>query len=162
MTFARSIDPILHAEHTITRLAVTNEKDMDKGQTMGRKYTIPYALYRLHGFISAPLAQRTGFNQADLDLLWEALSHLFEQDRAAARGLMTIAGLYVFQHDSALGNAPAHDLFKRIQVHRQKGIDFARALEDYEIQIDESALPSGVQLQKLVHRSNSSLLATVV
>lgn len=159
--FARSIDPILHAEHTITRMAVANERDMEKGQTMGRKHTIPYAMYQMQGFISAPFAQKTGFNQADLDLLWQALMNLFEHDRASARGLMSVCGLYVFQHESALGNAQAYELFERIQIQKRDDVDFPLSFRDYDIQINNSNLPTGVHLQQLVHRSDSRLLSTV-
>jgi len=160
-SFARSIDPILYAEHSITRLSVTNEKDMEKGQTIGRKYTIPYALYRMNGFISAPFAQRTGFSPMDLALFWEALTNLFEHDRASARGQMTVAGLYIFEHASALGNAQAHELFNLVQVQKKEGLDFARSLNDYEIQIHDSDLPSGIQLNCLVHRASRNVLNPV-
>ena len=121
ITFARSMDPITPAEHSITRMAVATEKEAEAQQgdnrTMGRKFTVPYGLYRAHGFISAHLAAQTVFSDGDLTLLWEALGNMFEHDHSAARGQMTTRGLYVFQHDSALGNAPAHRLFERITVN---------------------------------------------
>jgi len=156
LSFARSIDPIVHAEHTLARMATTNERDMEKGQTLGRKYTIPYALYRLHGFISAPFAKKTGFTQSDLDLFWEALINLFEHDRASARGWMSVCGLYVFQHESALGNTHAYELFDRIQVQKKENLDFSRDLDDYTIQVDNTDLPVGVNLIQLVKRASFS------
>lgn len=120
MTFARSMNPITPAEHSITRMAVATEAEAEKqsgdNRTMGRKFTVPYGLYRAHGFISAHLAAQTGFSEADLALLWQALANMFEHDHSAARGQMTTRGLYVFQHDSALGNAPSHRLFERVSV----------------------------------------------
>lgn len=146
LTFARSIDPVVTAEHGITRMAVTNEADLEKERTMGRKFTVPYGLYRAHGFVSAHLAGQTGFDEQDLELLWEALCNMFEHDRSAARGEMTIRGLYVFKHDSQLGNAPAHTLFERIQVLRRPGVETPRRFEDYEVQVNETDLPAGVTL----------------
>lgn len=148
LTFARSIDPVFSAEHAITRMAVTNEIDLEKERTMGRKFTIPYGLYRAHGFVSAHLAGQTGFDEKDLDLLWEALCQMFEHDRSAARGEMATRGLYVFKHDSALGNAPAHALFGRIQIKRKPGVEVARSFQDYEVVVDETDMPAGVTLQR--------------
>jgi CRISPR-associated protein Csd2 len=150
LTFARSIDPVVSAEHTITRMAVTNEADLEKERTMGRKFTIPYGLYRAHGFISAHLAAQTGFDERDQELLWEALKNMFEHDRSAARGEMATRGLFVFKHESALGNAPAHALFERIQVKRKDGIEVARDFKDYEVQVNEADMPSGVTLLCMV------------
>jgi CRISPR-associated protein Csd2 len=148
-TFARSIDPVVTLEHSITRMAVTNEKDLEKERTMGRKFTIPYGLYRAHGFVSAPLANQTGFSEDDLSLLWEALSSMFEHDRSAARGMMATRGLYIFEHDSKMGNAPAHELFDRVSVKRKDASKSARSFADYEISINTSGL-SGVKLIRKV------------
>jgi CRISPR-associated protein Csd2 len=118
LTFARSIDPIIASEHSITRMAVATEAEAEKqegdNRTMGRKHTVPYGLYRAHGFVSAFLAKQTGFSEDDLTLFWQALCQMFEHDRSAARGEMTTRGLHVFKHDSELGNAPAHALFERV------------------------------------------------
>ncbi len=141
LAFARSVDPIVALEHCITRVAITKEEDADKKEhEMGRKYTVPYGLYRAHGFVSAHLAQQTGFSEGDRDLLWESLTNMFEHDRSAARGQMASRALFVFEHDSALGNAPAHKLFDRIQVSRKDATKPARAFEDYAIQVDEEGL----------------------
>lgn len=153
ITFARSVDSIVSSEHSITRMAVTTEKEAEAqsgdNRTMGRKFTVPYGLYMAHGFISAPLAEQTGFSDGDLQLLLEALTNMFEHDRSAARGEMTTRGLYVFKHDSKLGNAQAHRLFDRVRV--TKTIDGpARAFSDYEVIVDEADLPQGVTLQKVV------------
>ncbi|MCL6452911.1 MAG: type I-C CRISPR-associated protein Cas7/Csd2 [Alicyclobacillus sp.] len=143
-SFATSIDPISPQEVTITRMAVTNERDADKERTMGRKSIVPYGLYRMEGYVSAPLSNRTGFNSRDLDVLWEALLNMFEHDRSASRGSMATRKLYIFEHSSPLGNAPAHELFERIRVNRRPGVDVARSFEDYEIAVESS--PSGVRL----------------
>lgn len=152
LTFARSVDPIIAQEHSITRMAVATEAEADKqggdNRTMGRKHTVPYGLYVAHGFISSFLAKQTGFSEDDLELLWQALSQMFEHDRSAARGEMSTRGLYVFKHDSELGNAPAHSLFERVQVARKDGVDVARNFSDYEVTIRESDLPAGVSLLK--------------
>lgn len=153
--FARSIDPINALEQTITRMAVTNEKDLEKERTMGRKEIVPYALYEAHGFISPHLAADTGFSDDDLALLWEALSGMFEVDHSAARGEMSSRRLIVFEHESALGNAPAHALFKRVAILRsENGTDKnrppARAYEDYEITLDREGLPSGITVHELL------------
>lgn len=149
LTFARSIEPIVTLEHSITRCAVTNEKDVDKERTMGRKFTIPYALYRAHGFINARLAQKTGFNTDDLNLLWEALSGMFDVDRSAARGEMTPRRLVVFKHESDLGNAPAHRLFERVTTNRKSQSDSAaRSFDDYEIAVNQADLPQGISIQE--------------
>ncbi|WP_313916182.1 type I-C CRISPR-associated protein Cas7/Csd2 [Tahibacter sp.] len=155
LTFARSVDPVVTLEHAITRMAVTKEEDAEKqggdNRTMGRKFTIPYGLYRAHGFVSAPLAAQTGFSEADLDLLWEALSNAFEHDRSAARGEMSTRGLYVFRHESRMGNAPAHALFDTVTVARQgDAANAARSFADYHVAIDETALPNGVTLLRKV------------
>ncbi|NMQ21182.1 type I-C CRISPR-associated protein Cas7/Csd2 [Candidatus Competibacter phosphatis] len=153
LTFARSMDPITPAEHSITRMAVATEKEAEAQQgdnrTMGRKFTVPYGLYRAHGFISAHLAAQTGFSDGDLGLLWEALGNMFEHDHSAARGQMTTRGLYVFQHDSALGNAPAHRLFERITVNLRDPDNTPRAFDDYTVAVDEAGLPEGIALLRL-------------
>lgn len=147
LCFAESVDPVLPLEMSITRMAVTNEKDAEKEKTMGRKQYVPYGLYRAEGFISAALAEKTGFSQEDLDLLFEALMNMFEHDRSAARGLMTSRKLFVFKHDSKLGNAPAHRLFETVSVNRLIEDDAeARAFSDYEIVVTEDAIPEGVEL----------------
>lgn len=147
LCFAESVDPVLPLELSITRMAVTNEKDADKERTMGRKQYVPYGLYRAEGFISAALAEKTGFAQEDLDLLFEAIMNMFEHDHSAARGLMTSRKLFVFKHDSKLGNAPAHRLFETVSVKRliEDGVE-ARAFTDYEITVAQDAIPEGVEL----------------
>ncbi|WP_456380573.1 type I-C CRISPR-associated protein Cas7/Csd2 [Thiolapillus sp.] len=154
LTFARSIDPIFAQEHSITRMAVATEAEAEKqdgdNRTMGRKHTVPYGLYRAHGFISAPLAGQTGFSDDDLELLWQALENMFEHDRSAARGQMATRGLYVFKHDSKLGNAHAHDLFERIRVQRKNGVDVPRSFADYAVDVDEYNLPGSIVLERKV------------
>ncbi len=149
-TFSRSVDPIFPQEISITRMAVTNKKDEDKERTMGRKYIVPYGLYRMQGFVSAPLAKQTGFSQEDLDLLFEALESMFEYDRSAARGMMASRALFVFKHQSMLGNAHAHELFNLICARRKDADKPARSFSDYEIVAKEDALPGGVELKRLL------------
>ncbi|MHB1281653.1 MAG: type I-C CRISPR-associated protein Cas7/Csd2 [Acidithiobacillus sp.] len=148
MTFARSVDPIIAQEHSITRMAVATEAEAEKqsgdNRTMGRKFTVPYGLYMAHGFVSSFLAKQTRFDEDDLELLWQALTQMFEHDRSAARGEMTTRGLYVFRHDSELGNAPAHTLFERIHVTRTA--DVPRSFTDYEVFVNDTEMPSGVTL----------------
>ena len=147
LAFATSIEPVISQEISITRMAVTNIKDLDKERTMGRKHIIPYGLYLAKGFISAPLAEKTGFSEEDLELLWDALTNMFEHDRSAARGVMSSQKLFVFKHDNKLGNAPAHKLFDLIQIKRnEKSQGPARAFTDYEVSVGE--LPDGVALQE--------------
>ena len=150
LTFARSIDSIVALEHSITRMAVATEAEAEKqegdNRTMGRKHTVPYGLYRAHGFVSAFLAKQTGFSDDDLALFWQALCQMFEHDRSAARGEMTTRGLYVFQHDSELGNAPAHALFERVQVQRNAGVEVPRSFADYAVSVAADDLPNGVTL----------------
>lgn len=154
ITFGRSIDPIVQLEHSITRMAVATEAEAEKqcgdNRTMGRKFTVPYGLYLAHGFVSAHLANQTGFSADDLELLWESLVNLFEHDRSAARGLMATRGLYVFEHASMLGNSPAHSLFERIKVAPRAGVTTSRSFADYSVNIDETALPNGVTLHRKV------------
>jgi len=154
LTFARSIDQVVTLEHSITRMAVATEAEAEKQQgdnrTMGRKFTIPYGLYRCHGFVSAPLAAQTGFSKEDIDLFWDALKNMFEHDRSAARGEMNTRKLIVFKHESAYGNAPAHKLFERVTVARKDTSRSARAYSDYDVTIDKSKLPSGVTVEEMV------------
>lgn len=152
-TFARSVDPIAAMEHSITRMAVATEKEAEKqggdNRTMGRKATVPYGLYVCHGFISANLAQQTGFSEEDLALFWDALKNMFDVDRSAARGLMSAQKLIVFKHESVLGNAPANKLFDRVKV--EKICDGApRKFSDYKVSIDEENLPAGVTIEQLI------------
>lgn len=146
LCFSQSVDPVLPQEMSITRMAVTNAKDAEKEKTMGRKQYVPYGLYRLEGFVSAALARKSGFSQADLDLLCEALMNMFECDRSAARGLMTSRRLFLFRHDSLLGNASARRLFDLVSEGRLVEGP-ARHFEDYEISFDEAMLPEGVTAQ---------------
>ncbi len=152
MTFARSVDPVIASEHSITRMAVATEKEAEKqdgdNRTMGRKFTVPYGLYVAHGFVSAHLANQTGFSDSDLELLWQALSNMFEHDRSAARGEMATRGLYVFKHEGKLGNAPAYSLFERIKA--QKQVEVPRSFADYTVSVDAENLPNGVELLRLV------------
>ena len=152
LAFATSIDPVIPLEVSITRMAVTNEKDLEKERTMGRKHIIPYGLYRAHGFISAKLAERTGFSEGDLELLWRALINMFEHDRSAARGEMAARKLIVFKHDHPMGNAPAHKLFDLVKVQRVEGeADTpARSFADYEVSIDRDGLPTGVTIEEVL------------
>jgi len=148
MSFARSVDPIVSSEHAITRSSVTNEKDLEKERTMGRKFTVPYALYVAHGFVNPFLADETEFSDDDLALLWEALINAFQFDQSAARpaGSMAARKLIVFKHDSQLGNAPSHKLFDTVSVEKNCGDKPARDFSDYSVNIDESTIPEGVQL----------------
>ena len=144
--FARSVDPILPQEVTITRVAITTEADAEKkGTEMGRKYIVPYGLYRAEGYISANLAKKTtGFSETDLQLLWQAILNMFELDHSAARGKMSVRELIVFRHDSELGNAPAYKLFDLVKAERNPGVVAPRAYSDYQVSVDEEQLPSGV------------------
>ena len=149
--FARSIDPIVQQEVTITRVAITTEEDSKKKETeMGRKHIIPYALYRVDGYVSANLARKTtGFSEEDLQLLWEAIINMFECDHSAARGKMAVRELFVFKHDSELGNCPAYQLFETVKIERiSEGP--ARAFSDYEVTVDEGAIPDGVTLKRMI------------
>ncbi len=153
LTFARSIDPVIALEHCITRMAVATEAESEKqsgdNRTMGRKFTVPYGLYRAHGFISAPLANQTGFSQVDLELLWEALANMFDHDRSASRGMMATRGLYIFEHDSKMGNAHASDLFARISISRKNADRAPRSFADYVVDVAEEGLV-GVKLIRKV------------
>ena len=148
LTFARSLDPIVASEHSITRMAVTTPAEAEKQQgdnrTMGRKFTVPYGLYMAHGFVSSFLAKQTGFSDDDLAVLWDALSTMFEHDRSAARSEMATRGLYVFKHDSELGNAPAHKLFDLIHVKRSNGGDSPpRSFGDYSVTLPDEGPVKG-------------------
>lgn len=149
--FARSVDPILPQEVTITRVAITTEADAEKkGTEMGRKYIVPYGLYRAEGYISANLARKTtGFSEEDLKLLWNAILNMFELDHSAARGKMAVRELIVFRHDSELGNAPAYKLFDLVKVQRKPDVVTARAYSDYEVTVQEENLPSGVTCERM-------------
>jgi len=150
LTFARSIDPVVTLEHSITRMAVATEAEAEKqdgdNRTMGRKFTVPYGLYCAHGFVSAPLAGQTGFSEDDLSLLWESLNNMFEHDRSAARGLMATRKLVVFKHESNMGNAPAYALFERVQAELKEGVTAPRSFSDYEVKVNKVELPNGISI----------------
>lgn len=150
--FARSIDPIVTQEVTITRVAITTKKDAENKSTeMGRKYIVPYALYRVDGYISANLARKvTGFSEDDLTLLWQSIINMFEYDRSAARGNMAVRELIVFKHASELGNAPAYKLFDTVSVKRKEGVVTARSYNDYEVEVAEEKLPEGVSCTRMI------------
>jgi CRISPR-associated protein Csd2 len=161
LTFGRSIDPIIPLDLSITRVALTNPGDVERADIegaeegvavsgqMGRKPFVPYGLYRAHGFFIPSFAAKTGASAEDLATFWQALQQMWDLDRSAARGMMACRGLYVFTHDSPLGNAPAHQLFDSIRVAR-KNDGVARSFADYQVSMDEAALPSGVTLSRLV------------
>lgn len=150
--FGRSVDAIVTQEHTVTRCAVTKEADLEKERTMGRKFSVPYGLYRTHGYVNPHLAEQTGFdsNGEDLELLWTALAQMFETDRSAARGEMAPQALIIFRHDSPLGNAPAHRLFERVSIERKPSDGGEtlppRSFADYSLTINESEFPSGITI----------------
>lgn len=152
-TFARSVDPIVPAEHSITRMAVATEKEAEKqngdNRTMGRKATIPYGLYVCHGFVSANLAKQTGFSEEDFTLFIDALKGMFDCDRSAARGLMSAQKLILFRHDSMLGNAPANKLFDLVKVERTTD-NVPRSFSDYQVTIDKTQLPAGVSVEEVI------------
>ena len=148
--FARSVDPIVPQEVTITRVAITTEVDAErKGTEMGRKYIVPYGLYRAEGFVSANLARKTtGFSEDDLALLWQAIIHMFDEDRSAARGKMAVRELIVFRHSGELGDAPAYKLFDAVRV--KKTVDVPRRYQDYEVTVDEASIPEGVTCTRMI------------
>lgn len=156
LAFASSIDPVVPMEVSITRMAVTTTEEAEKqsgdNRTMGRKHIVPYGLYRAHGFISAKLAERTGFSEDDLSLLWRALVNMFEHDRSAARGEMAARKLIVFRHDNAMGNAPAHQLFDLVKVERVNGEadSPARSFSDYRVSVNAEGVPAGVSVQEML------------
>lgn len=150
LSFARSIDPVVPQEITITRVAITTEADAEnKGTEMGRKYIVPYGLYRAEGYVSANLARKvTGFSEEDLQLLWQAILNMFENDHSAARGKMAVRELIVFKHDSELGNAPAYKLFESVQVKRKSDVEVPRSYHDYEVTVSDE-LPCGVICERM-------------
>jgi len=152
ISFARSLDPIISSEHAITRSSVTNVADKEKERTMGRKFTVPYGLYRAYGFVNPFLAEQTGFSEEDLNLLWEALINAFQFDQSAARpaGSMAPRKLIVFKHDKPLGNAPSHTLFERVKIGRKDPSKPPRAFSDYDVTIDWTNPPAGVELIEML------------
>ena len=150
--FAKSIDPIISQEVTITRVAITTEKDAEEKKTeIGRKSIIPYALYRTEGYVSANLARKvTGFSEEDLELLWQAIINMFENDHSAARGNMAVRELIVFKHDSELGNCPAYKLFDAVDVHRKEGVICARKYSDYEVTLHTEKIPDSVEVMRKI------------
>lgn len=151
LSFARSVDPVISSEHAITRSSVTNERDLEKERTMGRKFTVPYGLYVARGFVNPFLAKQTEFSEEDLNLLWESLMNAFEFDQSAARpaGSMATRKLIVFKHDAELGNAPSHKLFDLVTVNRKDESKPARDFADYDVSINKDAVPQGVELVEM-------------
>lgn len=150
LTFARSVDRVVPLDLSITRVAVTREEDASKEREMGRKAVLPYGLYRGAGFINPYLAKKTGLTADDLTLFWQALQNMWDLDRSASRGLMTLRGLYVFSHDDGVGNALAHTLFERIHVSRKNGVEAPRTFADYAVTVDDKNMPEKVTLTRLV------------
>jgi CRISPR-associated protein Csd2 len=162
VTFARSIDPIVPLDLSITRVAVTDPKDAkvvisDGGEgtggkqtEMGRKALVPYGLYRAHGFFNPHFGEQTGVTEEDLSLFWQALQQMWDLDHSSSRGLMACQGLYVFTHESSLGNAPAHRLFERVQISRHSDVVAPRSFSDYDVVVNSTDLPHGVSLTRLV------------
>lgn len=150
--FAKSIDPVFSQDITVTRVAITTEKDAEKKNTeMGRKSIIPYGLYRVEGYISANLARKTtGFSEDDLELLWEAIINMFENDHSAARGKMAVRELIVFKHNSELGNCPSYKLFETVDVKKNDGVEFPRKYSDYAVTIHGDAIPDGVTMTRKI------------
>ena len=150
--FARSIDPIVSQEVTITRVAITTEKDAENKSTeLGRKNIVPYGLYRVEGYISANLARKvTGFSEEDLDLLWEAIINMFENDHSAARGKMAVRELIVFKHSKELGDCPAYKLFDAVEVRKKEEIEYPRKYQDYTVQIHEEMIPDSVEMKRMI------------
>jgi CRISPR-associated protein Csd2 len=153
LTFARSIDPILPTDHAITRVTQTRQEDIDKGERteMGSKWTVPYGLYQARAFYSASRAEKTGVTSEDLDVLWRAISLMFDHDRSATRGDMKLCGLFVFSHPDALGVAPAASLTSRVKVTRINQDKPARQYGDYQLELDRAGLPEGVELAEIVN-----------
>src|SRR5699024_9535776 len=150
--FAKSIDPIISQEIAITRVAITTEKDAENKSTeMGRKSIVPYGLYRAEGYISANLARRvTGFSEEDLELLWEAIINMFENDHSAARGKMAVRELIVFKHSKELGDCPAYKLFDAVEVKRNEGVEYPRTYQDYTVEIHETKIPDSVEVKRMI------------
>lgn len=150
MTFARSVDPILTSEHAITRMAVATEKEAKEqsgdNRTMGRKFSVPYGLYRENGFVNPFFADQTGFGDEDLKLFWQALKQMFDLDRSATRGLMSTQKLIVFKHSSKLGSASASALFDAVKVSRKADVVYPRSFADYDVTIDKAEIPAGVEV----------------
>ena len=149
--FARSLDPIISQEVTITRAAITTEKDAESKNTeMGRKNIVPYGLYRVEGYISANLARRvTGFSEEDLELLWEAILNMFEYDHSAARGKMAVRTLIVFQHSKELGDCPAYQLFDAVEIKKRKDVEYPRKYQDYTVTIHEDQIPETIKVKRM-------------
>lgn len=150
--FARSIDPIMSQEVTITRVAITTEKDAENKSTeMGRKSIVPYGLYRAEGYISANLARKvTGFSEEDLELLWDAIINMFENDHSAARGKMSVRELIVFKHSKELGDCPAYKLFDAVEIRKKDGVEYPRKYQDYEVEIHEKDIPDTVEVRRMI------------
>ncbi|WOC32935.1 MULTISPECIES: type I-C CRISPR-associated protein Cas7/Csd2 [Caproicibacterium] len=150
LSFARSVDPIVPQEVSITRMAISTEEDAEKkSNEMGSKYIVPYGLYRCEGYVSANLARKaTGFSEADLNLLWDAIINMFEYDRSAARGQMAVRKLIIFKHATELGNAPAHKLFDIVTAKTNKGVTTPRCYSDYTVAVDDTKLPEGVTCEQ--------------
>ena len=150
--FARSIDPIISQEVTITRVAITTEKDAENKSTeMGRKNIVPYGLYRVEGYISANLARKvTGFSEKDLELLWDAIINMFENDHSAARGKMAVRELIVFKHSKELGDCPAYKLFDAVEVKKKDDIEYPIKYQDYTVQIHENEIPDSIEVKRMI------------
>lgn len=150
--FARSIDPIISQEVTITRVAITTEKDAENKSTeMGRKSIVPYGLYRVEGYVSANLARKvTGFSEEDLDLLWDAIINMFENDHSAARGKMAVRELIVFKHSKELGDCPAYKLFDAVEVKKNETVEYPRKYQDYKVTIHEEEIPDSVEVKRMI------------
>ena len=162
LTFARSQDPVVPLDVSITRVAITRQEDVQvvageegegvsggKRTEMGRKALVPYGLYRAHGFYNPYLARQTGTQEDDLELFWQALQNMWEYDRSASRGFMACRGIYIFSHENGLGNAPAHKLFARVTASKKPDVDVPRSFSDYVVEVDEADLPKGVELTAL-------------
>ena len=152
ISFARSVDPVISQEVTITRVAITTEKDAENKNTeMGRKSIVPYGLYRVEGYISANLARRvTGFSEEDLELLWEAIINMFEHDHSAARGKMAVRELIVFKHSKELGDCPAYKLFDAVEIKKNEGVDYPRKYQDYTVTVHKESIPETVEVKRMV------------
>ena len=150
--FARSIDPVISQEVTITRVAITTEKDAEnKNNEIGRKYIVPYGLYRAEGYVSANLARKvTGFSEDDLELLWDAIINMFENDHSAARGKMAVRELIIFKHSKELGDCPAYKLFDAVEVKKKDDIEYPRKYQDYTVQIHENEIPDSIEVKRMI------------
>ena len=152
ISFARSVDPVISQEVTITRVAITTEKDAENKNTeMGRKSIVPYGLYRTEGYISANLARKvTGFSEEDLELLWEAIINMFENDHSAARGKMAVRELIVFKHSKELGDCPAYKLFDAVEVKKKEDVEYPRKYQDYTVEVHEEKIPDSVEVKRMI------------